>query len=72
MRFRSAAAFAITGLVLGQSAYATQFELTDDTVALVGNVERLVARFEDSLPDLARSHSLGYEEIQRANPGVDV
>ena len=28
--------------------------------------------YEDTLPDLAHRYSLGYYEIIRANPGVDV
>ncbi len=51
--------------------YATQYELVDEYSVMFGAVERVTARFEDTLPDLARQHSLGYEEILRANPGVD-
>jgi L,D-transpeptidase ErfK/SrfK len=38
---------------------------------LVGRVQVTVARHEDTLPDIARRFNLGYEEIVRANPGVD-
>lgn len=34
--------------------------------------ETVTARHEDTLTDIARRHQLGYEEIVRANPGVDV
>ncbi len=53
------------------SALATQYELTDAGALMFGAIERVTARHEDTLPDLARKHSLGYEEIIRANPGVD-
>ena len=39
---------------------------------MFGENETITAFGEDTLPDLARRYSLGYEEIQRANPGVDV
>ncbi len=38
---------------------------------VVGQVQRTVARHEDTLPDIARRFNVGYEEIIRANPGVD-
>lgn len=38
---------------------------------LVGRVQATVARHEDTLPDIARRFNVGYEEIVRANPGVD-
>ena len=38
---------------------------------LVGRVQVTVARHEDTLPDIARRFNVGYEEIVRANPGVD-
>lgn len=38
---------------------------------VVGRVQVTVARYEDTLPDIARRFNVGYEEIVRANPGVD-
>jgi len=38
---------------------------------VVGRVQVTVATKEDTLPDLARRFNVGYEEIVRANPGVD-
>ncbi len=38
---------------------------------IVGRVQVTVARHEDTLPDIARRFNVGYEEILRANPGVD-
>lgn len=42
--------------------------LRDD---VVGQVQVTVAGPDDTLPELARRFNLGYEEIVRANPGVD-
>lgn len=38
---------------------------------VVGRLQVTVARQEDTLPDIARRFNVGYEEIVRANPGVD-
>jgi L,D-transpeptidase ErfK/SrfK len=46
------------------------FDPERDTV--VGEVQVTRAHEEDTLPDLARRFNIGYEEIVRANPGVDV
>lgn len=39
---------------------------------VIGRVQVTISRHEDTLPDLARRFNVGYEEIVRANPGVDV
>ena len=43
----------------------------DDGGQVVGALQRIRARQQDTLPDLGRLFDLGYEEITRANPGVD-
>jgi lipoprotein-anchoring transpeptidase ErfK/SrfK len=47
-----------------------RFEIlpTDD---VVGQVQLVVTGKDDTLPDIARRFNVGYEEIVRANPGVD-
>jgi L,D-transpeptidase ErfK/SrfK len=47
------------------------FTLTDPDDAVVGAVQITHASKEDTLPDIARRFNVGYEEIVRANPGVD-
>ncbi len=54
------------------AANAAQFPLIDANAVMFGEVEEITAFGEDTLPDLARRYGLGYEEIQRANPGVDL
>ena len=39
--------------------------------SVVGTVVVTVAADDDTLPDIARRFDVGYEEIVRANPGVD-
>jgi L,D-transpeptidase ErfK/SrfK len=59
-------------LTLGAPAvHATVFEIPDATAQVVGEDLHIKTRYEDTLVDIARRYSLGYEEITRANPGVD-
>ncbi len=46
------------------------FTLVQDS-GVVGEVQRVTAYHEDTFSDLARRFNLGYEELVRANPGVD-
>jgi L,D-transpeptidase ErfK/SrfK len=43
----------------------------DATVDIVGVVQKTQATKDDTLTDIARRFNVGYEEIVRANPGVD-
>jgi L,D-transpeptidase ErfK/SrfK len=61
------------GLALcAQLASAEIDVLPKDGSAIVGENTTITTVYADSLPDLAHHYSLGYFEIIRANPGVDV
>lgn len=47
-----------------------EFVLTEDS-DLVGEVQVIRARYEDTFVDIARAYDLGYDELVEANPGVD-
>src|SRR5882757_215907 len=49
-------------------AWATMYELPADGSAVVGADERTQSTYQDTLLDIARRYSVGYEEIVRANP----
>ena len=53
------------------SAQANEYPLRDDGGGLFGEVKRIQTRYEDTLIQLARQYSLGYEELLRVNKGVD-
>ncbi len=53
-------------------AWATIYELPTDGSAVVGNDARTHSTRDQTLLDIARHYSVGYEEIVRANPGVDI
>jgi L,D-transpeptidase ErfK/SrfK len=55
----------------GHRAHAVEYALREDGGEVFGAVERLQTRYEDTLIEIARRYSLGYEELLRVNPGVD-
>jgi L,D-transpeptidase ErfK/SrfK len=57
---------------LSAPAAASVYALPADSSPVVGSDETVMSVYEDTLPDLAHRYSLGYYEIIRANPGVDV
>jgi len=63
---------AVLGALLAAGpAGAESFPLPADGGDLIGEPRATLARHEDTLIDIAREHSLGYEEIVNANPGID-
>jgi len=59
-------------LLLVNVAKAEIFELPPPGYDVVGAISTVTARHEDTLVDIARRHGLGYEDIVRANPDVNV
>ena len=62
----------VLGLLLVHVAKAEIYELPPPGHDVIGAVSTVTARHEDTLVDIARRHGLGYEDIVRANPGVNV
>lgn len=54
------------------AAGASVYPLPEDGSPVVGTDNSVRTVYEDTLPDLAHRHSLGYYEIIRANPHLDV
>jgi L,D-transpeptidase ErfK/SrfK len=48
------------------------YELPPEGYDVIGALSTIIAREEDTLVDIARRHGLGYEDIVRANPDVNV
>lgn len=48
-----------------------RYEIDPERDDVIGVVQVVVADHEDTLSDIARRFNVGYEEIVRANPGVD-
>lgn len=60
----------VAGLV-SVPAWATTYELGEGQPLVFGTTEHYTTVYEDTFTDIARRFSLGYEEIARANPGID-
>ena len=58
-------------LLLSGTALATTYPLPEAGDSVIGEVVYVTTRYEDTLLDLGRKYSVGYEEIVAANPGVD-
>ena len=63
-------------ILVAISAYAPVraavfYTLENPGDSMVGAMETIQARHEDTLPDIARANGLGFTEIKLANPGVD-
>jgi L,D-transpeptidase ErfK/SrfK len=56
----------------GEVVHAEVYELPPPGHDVIGTVATITARYEDTLVDIARRHGLGYYDLVRANPGVDV
>jgi L,D-transpeptidase ErfK/SrfK len=59
-------------LALCAPARAEIYELPPVGFDVIGAVATVTARHEDTLVDIARRHGLGYQDIVRANPDVNV
>jgi L,D-transpeptidase ErfK/SrfK len=57
-------------VLLASQAGAREFVL-DPGSDIVGEVEVISAKYEDTFVDLARRYDVGYEDLRRANPDVD-
>lgn len=51
--------------------WATTYEIEDGQPLVFGTDEHYTTVYEDTFTDLARRYSLGWDEIARANPGID-
>jgi L,D-transpeptidase ErfK/SrfK len=59
------------GLFTQEPVRTDRLLLPDADTDVVGEVQYVIAREEDTLPDFARRYGLGYDEIVAANPDVD-
>jgi L,D-transpeptidase ErfK/SrfK len=71
-RVFSAVAAAVCLLVTANAARGEIYELPPVGYDVIGAVSTVTARHEDTLVDVARRHGLGYQDIVRANPDVNV
>ncbi|MEL7186471.1 MAG: L,D-transpeptidase family protein [Pseudomonadota bacterium] len=58
--------------LLALPARAAVYDLPPEGNDVIGSVSTIVANYEDTLVDIARRHGLGYQDMVRANPDVNV
>ena len=64
--------FLVLGLLEFAGAAAATYPLPSNHDALIGQVQYVIVRQEDTLLSLGRTYGVGYQEIVAANPKVDV
>jgi L,D-transpeptidase ErfK/SrfK len=62
----------VVGALLASASRAAVFTLPPDSSSLIGQDQQIQTQASDTLLDLARKFSVGYFEIQEANPKVDM
>src|SRR5210317_1771491 len=72
MKRASRSILAIGLLLLTIASRAEIYELPPAGFDVIGAVSTVTAREEDTLIDIARRHGLGYQDIVRANPDVNI
>jgi L,D-transpeptidase ErfK/SrfK len=77
MRFGSAqlktylSSITLVAALTGGPVLGATYLLPPEGVDVIGEIQYVAARYEDTLPDIAREHGLGFDEIILANPDVD-
>jgi len=72
-RYAGALSLILVSLALAwHPARGSVFSVPADGGTVIGEDSKVTTVYEDTLPDLAQRYSLGYYEIIRANPRVDV
>ncbi|MEM7376326.1 MAG: L,D-transpeptidase family protein [Pseudomonadota bacterium] len=66
-----AAVSVMLGNVLPVAVGAAEFALPPADIAMIGAIQRDVARRDDTLHDIARRHGIGRDEIVAANPELN-
>lgn len=61
----------LLGGMIASTAQATVYPLPPPDMDVIGDVKVIYASKDDTLLDIARNYSLGYDEMVHANPGVD-
>ena len=61
----------LLGWLSASAAQATVYPLPPPDNDVIGQVKVIYATKDDTLLDIARRHSLGYDEMVHANPGLD-
>ncbi|MEZ5571096.1 MAG: L,D-transpeptidase family protein [Halioglobus sp.] len=61
----------LLALLVPTSLFASTFDLPSESFDVIGGIQTVYATHEDTLLDIARRSSIGQDQMERANPGVD-
>lgn len=61
----------VVELVGNPPIVSDRFLLTSTEQRVVGEIQIIEARYEDTFVDIARTYNLGFDELVEANPGID-
>lgn len=61
----------LAALVCSQIAAAATYLLPEGRDSVIGEIQYVTTRYEDTLLEIGRRYGVGYKEIVAANPGVD-
>ncbi|MFD0390451.1 hypothetical protein ACFQ4K_25745 [Tistrella bauzanensis] len=64
-------ATATAGATVGAATRSTTPQKADGPRGVIGQMQTMITRHEDTLVDLARTLNVGYVELLTANPGVE-
>lgn len=64
-------ALALSASFAAAIAGAATYPLPQGTDTVLGEIQRVTAKYEDTFLELGRRYGVGYEELVAANPGVD-
>jgi L,D-transpeptidase ErfK/SrfK len=64
-------ASAVLGTLLTFNVAAAVYQLPENSSDLLGSVQTISSRYEDTFIDIGLTHNVGYEELKSANPGID-
>lgn len=71
LRLRSICLYGLSALCIAPAASALELFLPEPGEDVVGQIQVIQARYEDTFADLGKTHDLGYLEMVAANPGID-
>ena len=62
----------LTFFLCATLSFSAVYELPPLENNIIGSIKTIKAEHKDTLLDIARRHGLGYEDIVKANPGLDI
>lgn len=72
MKFKIRHFISATLMVISSQAFATAYTLPQENESVIGKVQTGFVRSGDAAADIAKTYDIGFNEIQNANPQIDM